>query len=112
MKARLPQGYGESRGDMIKRVQKMQADMQAMQEELANREFTGTAGGGMVEVIMNGEKNVVSVKLNPDVVDKDDIEMLEDLITAAFNEAAKNVDTTSEEEMGKITGGMNIPGLM
>ncbi len=112
MKARLPQGYGESRGDMIKRVQKMQADMQAMQEELATREFKGTSGGGMVEVTMNGEKNVIAVKLNPDVVDKDDIEMLEDLITAAFNEAAKNVDTTSEEEMGKITGGMNIPGLM
>lgn len=112
MKARLPQGYGESRGDMIKRVQKMQADMQAMQEELANREFTGTAGGGMVEATMNGEKNVLSIKLNPDVVDKDDIEMLEDLIVAAINEAAKNVDTTSEEEMGKITGGMNIPGLM
>lgn len=112
MKARLPQGYGESRGDMIKRVQKMQADMQAMQEELANREFTGTAGGGMVAVTMNGEKNVVAVKLDPDVVDKDDVEMLEDLITVAFNEAAKNVDTTSEEEMSKITGGMNIPGLM
>ena len=112
MKARLPQGYGESRGDMIKRVQKMQADMQAMQEELAAREFKGTSGGGMVEVTMNGEKTVTSVKLNPDVVDKDDIEMLEDLITAAFNEAAKNVDTTSEAEMGKITGGMNIPGLM
>lgn len=112
MKARLPQGYGESRGDMIKRVQKMQADMQAMQEELANREFTGTAGGGMVEATMNGEKNVLSIKLNPDVVDKDDIEMLEDLIVAAINEAAKNVDVTSEEEMGKITGGMNIPGLM
>ena len=112
MKARLPQGYGESRGDMIKRVQKMQADMQAMQEELAAREFKGTSGGGMVEVTMTGEKVVTAVKLNPDVVDKDDIEMLEDLITAAFNEAAKNVDTTSEAEMGKITGGMNIPGLM
>lgn len=111
MKARLPQGYGGGQQNMMKRVQKMQEDMTALQEELAAREFTGTAGGGMVTVTMTGDKTVKAVKIKPEVVDPEDIEMLEDLIVAAISDVAKTVDTTSEEEMQKVTGGLSIPGL-
>ena len=111
MKARLPQGYGGSQQQMMKRVQQMQQDMAALQDDLAKREFSAKSGGGMVTATVTGEKKVVSVKIDPQVVDPDDVEMLEDLIIAAVNEACATADKVSEEEMAKITGGMNIPGL-
>ena len=111
MKARLPQVYGGGQANLMKQVQKMQEDMAALQEELDNRDFTITAGGGMITVVMNGKKALKSIELSPDIVDPDDIETLQDLIVAAVNEATTQIDATVSEEMGKITGGMNIPGL-
>ena len=96
---------------MIKQAQKMQEDMAAMQAELESREYEVAAGGGVINVKINGKKEILSVKIDPVVVDPDDIETLEDLITAAVNEAVKKVDADSAGEMQKITGGMNIPGL-
>ena len=97
---------------MLKQAQKMQADMTALQEDLEQREYTATSGGGMVEVTVDGKHLIKSIKISPDAVDPDDAEMLEDLITVAVNEAISNAIKTSEEEMGAITGGLNIPGLM
>lgn len=111
MKARLPKEYNMSRGDMIKQVQTMQENMEKTREEIENTEFEATAGGDAIKAIVNGKKEVISVKLKEEVVDPDDIEMLEDLIVAAVNEAIRKADEKMEEEMGKLTGGMNIPGL-
>ena len=112
MKARLPQGYGsKGMNDMLKQAQKMQEDMAAMQEELALREYTASAGGSMVEATVTGDKRVVGLSIKPEVVDSDDIEMLSDLIVAAINEAQRTADEDSEESMGNITGGMDLPGL-
>jgi nucleoid-associated protein EbfC len=97
--------------DLMKQAQKMQKDMQKAQEDLASMIVEGTSGGGMVTVKMNGQNKVLSVKLDPEVVDPDDIEMLEDLIMAATNEAQEKISQTSEQEMSKLTGGMKIPGL-
>ncbi len=96
---------------MMKRVQQMQQDMSALQQELAQREFSAASGGGMVTATVTGEKKIVSLKIDPQVVDADDVEMLQDLIIAAINEASATADKVSEEEMAKITGGMNLPGL-
>ena len=96
---------------MLKQAQKMQADMAALQEDLEQREFTATSGGGMVEVTVDGMHLVKSIKINPEAIDPEDAEMLEDLITVAVNEAISNAIKTSEEEMGAITGGLNMPGL-
>ena len=114
MKVRLPQGMGggpSNMQSMIKQAQKMQEDMAAMQAELEEREYEVAAGGGVVNVKINGKKEILSVKIEPEVVDPDDVETLEDLITAAVNEAIKKVESASAEEMQKITGGMNIPGM-
>ncbi len=97
--------------DLMKQAQKMQQDLAKAQEELAKQVVEGSAGGGMVKVEMNGRSEVLSVKIDPEVVDPDDIEMLEDLIIAAINEAQDKVSKSSENELGKLTGGMNIPGL-
>ena len=115
MKARLPQGYGSNGmnpNNMMKQVQKMQADMQAAQEELEQKEYTSVVGGGAVEITMTGKKNVTSVKIKPEVVDPDDVEMLEDLVVAAVNDVISKVESDSSETMQQITGSMpNIPGL-
>ncbi len=115
MKARLPQGYGSNGmnpNNMMKQVQKMQADMQAAQEELEQKEYTSIVGGGAVEITMTGKKNVTSVKIKPEVVDPDDVEMLEDLVVAAVNDVISKVENDSSETMQQITGSMpNIPGL-
>ena len=112
MKVRLPNsGAPGNMQQMLKQAQKMQADMAALQEDLENREYTATSGGGMVEVTVDGKHLIKSIKINPDAVDPDDAEMLEDLITVAVNEAIGNAIKTSEEEMGAITGGLNMPGL-
>ena len=96
---------------LLKQAQKMQDDMAALQDDLEQREYTASAGGSMVEATVNGKHEVKSVKINPDVVDPDDVEMLEDLVAAAVNEAIRAAAAESETEMGKITGGMNIPGM-
>ncbi len=96
---------------MLKQAQKMQEDMQAKQAELEAQEYEVAAGGGVVNVKINGKKEILSVKLNPEIVDPDDIETLEDLIVAGVNEAIKKVEAVSAEEMGKITGNLNMPGL-
>lgn len=116
MKARLPKEYsGKGMGnmnDMIKQAQKMQEDMKNLQAELDEREFEVKAGGGAVTVVMTGKKRLQSIALSPEIVDPDDIEMLQDIIVAAVNEAASTVDDTVESEMGRLTGGLNIPGLV
>ena len=112
MKVRLPNSGGAGNmNQMLKQAQKMQADMAALQEDLEQREFTATSGGGMVEVTVAGKHLVKSIKINPEAIDPEDAEMLEDLITVAVNEAISNAIKTSEEEMGAITGGLNMPGL-
>lgn len=112
MKARIPnQGKGLNQAGMMKQIQKMQDDMQKTQEEIENTEFTTSSGGGAVEVTVNGSHEVKSIHIKPEVVDPDDIEMLEDMLIAALNEAMRKASDTMEREMNKITGGMNIPGL-
>lgn len=112
MKARMPAGYGRPDPNaMMRQVQKMQEALKAKTEELEGHEFTGTASGEMVSVTMTGKHQVTAVKIKPEAVDPDDIEMLEDLVAAAVNDAIRQVDETTESEMGKITGGLNIPGL-
>lgn len=103
---------GGNMNNMMKQVQKMQQDMAKLQEELEEREVEATAGGGAVKVVATGKKNILSIKIDPEVIDEDDIEMLEDLVLAAVNEAIVKAEEMVNSEMGKITGGMNIPGLM
>lgn len=97
--------------NMMKQVQKMQADMERMQKEIEEKEFEASAGGGAVTVKVSGKKQIIDIKIDEDVVDPDDVEMLQDLIMAAVNEALRIADETVNKEMGKLTGGMNIPGL-
>lgn len=112
MKARMPQGYGKPDMNALRlQAQKMQADIQAKQQELETSEYTGTASGGLVEVTMTGKHQVTALHIKPEAVDSEDIEMLEDLVAAAVNDAVRKADETAEAEMGKITGGMNFPGL-
>lgn len=94
---------------MMKKVQKLQADMAKMQEELKKKTIDVSAGGGAVKIVMNGEKQVQSLKIDPAAVDPGDVEMLEDLVSAAVNEAVKKVDDMMSAEMGKLTGGLNLP---
>lgn len=115
MKAHLPQGYGGGASNMqgmLKQAQKMQEQMQTLQADLDEREYTFTAGGGMVSIRMNGKKELLGMEIKPEVVDPDDIEMLEDLIVAGVNEAISSVEKTNQEEMSKITGSLNIPGMI
>lgn len=114
MKAMLPKGMGGGPGNMqsmIKQAQKMQEDMEAKRAELDEREYEIKAGGGVVTVKINGKLEVENISIEPDIVDPDDIETLSDVLTAAVNEAIKKVTSTNEEEMGKITGAMNLPGM-
>lgn len=111
MKARIPGGNGQNQAAMLKQVQKMQEDMQNLQADIEEREFSATAGGGIVEVTFNGRHEMKKITIDPEAVDPDDVEMLEDYITIAVNEVMKNIDETNEREMGAITGGLNIPGL-
>ncbi|MEG3638994.1 YbaB/EbfC family nucleoid-associated protein [Magnetococcus sp. PR-3] len=98
-------------GNMMKQAKQMQAKMAQMQEELALLTVTGQAGGGMVEVTINGKQTVEGVKIDPKAVDPEDMEMLEDLMVAAFNDAQARMAQITQEKMSKVTGGMNIPGL-
>ena len=114
MRANYPKGLGgpQNMNGMMKQVQKMQEEMTALQTELEEREYEVSAGGGMVKVKINGKREILHIDIQPDIVDPDDIETLADVVTAAVNEAIKKVDSTSVSEMQKITGGLNIPGLL
>ena len=97
--------------NLMKQAQRMQRQMEETTKELETKEYTAASGGGAVSVTVNGKKEVVSVKLSEEVVDPDDIEMLEDMVAAAVNEAVRKVDEDAEAAMQKITGGANFPGL-
>ena len=114
MKVRLPQGMGggpSNMQSMLKQAQKMQEDMAAMQAELEERVYDVSAGGGVVNLKINGKKQILSLDIDPEVIDPDDKETLEDLIIACVNEAISKVETESQDEMSKITGGMSLPGM-
>ena len=114
MRANIPKGMGGGMGNMqsmIRQAQKMQEDMAAKQEELNAREYDVSAGGGVVNVKINGKKEILAIDLKPEIVDPDDIETLSDILVAAVNEAIKRVEDTNNSEMNKITGPMNLPGL-
>ncbi len=96
---------------MMKQAQKMQKQMAEMQEELEKQEFETSAGGGAVSVKVSGKKEVLQIQIKPEVVDPDDVEMLQDLVLAAVNEALRTADETVNREMGKLTGGLNLPGM-
>jgi DNA-binding YbaB/EbfC family protein len=97
--------------NMMKQMQKMQRDMAKAQEELKDKVIEGTAGGGMVTVKANGHKEIVDIVIKEEVVDPDDIDMLQDLVLAATNDALKKIDEMVSQDMGKFTKGLNIPGL-
>ena len=109
MKVRIPQQ--PSRQEMMEKLQKLQNDMQEKQAELDAREYEVTSGGGAVKVTITGTREIKSVKIDPAAVDPEDLEMLEDMIAAAVNEADTTVDKANESEMGALTGGLNIPGF-
>lgn len=96
---------------MIRQAQKMQENMAKVQAELEQREYRITSGGGAVEVTITGKREIRSMVIKPEVVDPDDIEMLQDLIVAAMNEAIRKVDETASQEMEKVTGGLSMPGM-
>ena len=114
MKAHLPQGFGGGPSNMqgvIKQAQKMQERMAELQTELDERKYDFTVGGGMITIKMNGKKEMLSIDIKPEVVDPDDIEMLQDLIVAGVNEAVSSIEKTNSDEMSKVTGNLNIPGM-
>ena len=114
MRANIPKGMGggmQNMQSMIRQAQKMQEDMAAKQEELNAREYGVSAGGGVVNVKINGKKEILSIDLKPEIVDPDDIETLSDILVAAMNEAIKRVEDTNNAELNQITGPMNLPGL-
>ena len=115
MKARLPAGYGgggsQNMQGMLKQAQKMQEQVAQVQEELKTKEYNVSSGGGAVKILISGEKEIKQLELSPDIVDPTDIEMLSDLIIAAINEAIRTVESASEAEMSKITGGMSMGGM-
>jgi len=98
-------------GNLMKEAQRLQQQMAALQEEVAQKKVQATAGGGMVTVEANGKQEIVSIKIDPEVINKDDAQMLEDLVLAATNEALRKSRELVQQELGKLTGGMKIPGL-
>ena len=114
MKANIPKGMGggpQNMNAMLRQAQKMQEDMEALQADLDAREYDISAGGGVVGVKINGKKEILSIDIQPEIVDPDDIETLSDILVAAVNEAIKRVEETNSAEMSKITGNVGIPGL-
>lgn len=99
-------------GKMMKQAQQLQNKMEKLQEEMADKTVEASAGGGMVKAVANGRQQVVSISIEKEVVDPDDVEMLQDLIVAAVNDALSRSQQMVTEEMNKLTGGMNIPGMM
>ena len=113
MKSRVPKNIGgaQNMNSMIKQAQKLQDEITELQNDIEAREFSATSGGGVVEVVVTGAKNLKSLTIKPEAVDPEDVEMLQDLVISAVNEAMANVEKTTEEEMNKITGGVSLPGL-
>ncbi len=114
MKARLPQGYGggpQNMNAMIRQAQKMQEQMAELQADLDGREYEIQAGGGAVTVRINGKSEILSIDLEPEIVDPEDLETLSDTLVAALNEAIRKVSDTNSAEMSKVTGGMSLPGM-
>ena len=116
MKAgKRPKTSGGGKMSQMQQMQKLQAlqrEADAIQAEIEQKEITTTAGGGAVEVTVNGKKEITALKLDKEVVDPDDVEMLQDLVISAVNEAMRQIEEIANNEMSKLTGGMNIPGLM
>ncbi|PKM72434.1 MAG: YbaB/EbfC family nucleoid-associated protein [Firmicutes bacterium HGW-Firmicutes-16] len=104
-------GGGGFNMNMIKQAQKMQSDMLKMQEELDKAEYSAAAGGGVVTAVVSGKRELISLAIKPDAVDPEDVEMLQDMIIAAVNEALRKAETTAGENMAKLTGGLNLGGL-
>lgn len=115
MKARIPQGMNNKQASnmnqMLRQAQDMQDKITALQTDLEGREFSASVGGGAVEIKINGKREVLSLNIKPEVVDPEDVEMLQDLIMSAFNEAVHTLDEVSDAEMSKLTGGVSFPGL-
>ncbi|MBQ1956668.1 MAG: YbaB/EbfC family nucleoid-associated protein [Clostridia bacterium] len=113
MRANIPKGMGGAQNmqAMLRQAQKMQEDVQQLQEELDEREYNVSAGGGAVGIKINGKRRILSIDIKPEIVDPDDIETLSDILVAAVNEAITRVDDTNAAEMAKVTGSMNMPGL-
>ncbi len=114
MRARVPKGAGnnaQNMNQMIRQAQKMQDQITELQDDIEARDFNVTVGGGAVELVMTGKKTIKTLTIKPEVVDKDDIEGLQDLVISAVNEAVNQIENTTEEEMSKITGGVSLPGL-
>lgn len=110
-KRSMPGMGGGNMQQLIRQAQKMQQDMARLQQELEQREFEATAGGGMVKATVSGKKELISLMIDPQAVDPDDMEMLQDMVVAAVNEALRAVDEASSAEMSKLTGGAGLPGL-
>ena len=102
---------GGNMQQLARQAQKLQQQMTKVQEELEQREYEASAGGGMVTVKVSGKKELVSLEIKPEAVDPDDVEMLQDMVMAAVNEALRTANDTMEREMGRLTGGLNMPGL-
>ena len=107
----FPGGMPGNMTNLMKQAQRMQRQMEEKTKELEEKQYTAAAGGGAVTVTVSGKKEVVSVKISPEAVDPDDVEMLEDMLLAAINEAMRKIDEDSEKELSAVTGGLNIPGL-
>ena len=99
-------------GDFLRQAEKLQLELKKAQDGLADRTVEASAGGGMVTVVANGKQEIISIKINPEVVNRDDVEMLEDLILAAVNEAREKAQEMAMTEISKVTGGLGLPGLM
>lgn len=97
--------------NMVKQAQKMQQDMLKMQEEMENKEYEATVGGGVVKAVVNGKHEVLSISIAPEAVDPDDVEMLQDMIVGAVNEAMRKADTEASQNLSRLTGGLNLGGL-
>ena len=114
MKARVPKNMGggaQNMNSMLRQAQRMQEEITVLQNDIEEREFSATSGGGVVEVVLTGKKTLKSLTIKPEAVDPEDVEMLQDLIISAVNEAVNNIESTTETEMSKITGGVSLPGL-
>ena len=114
MKARLPKGMGggpQNMQAMLKQAQQMQENIEKKKAEVEEKDYVVSSGGGMVEVTVSGKHEIKAIGINPEVVDPDDVEMLEDMLMAALNEAMRKIDEDEERELSAVTGGLNIPGL-
>ena len=107
----FPGGMPGNMNNLMKQAQRMQRQMEETTKELEEKEYTAAAGGGAVKVKVSGKKEIVAVTIDPEVVDPEDVEMLQDLVISAINEAVNQVESTTETEMSKITGGVSLPGL-